>query len=67
MVQAIQKFGFPMGKTIGKLNKMVAILSTIGKQKRPLPFKFRMCSVFQPPLYRIFGVVFGCSLYLRVT
>ena len=39
--------------TIGKQNKMAAILSTIGKQKRPLPFKFQMCSVFQPSVYLI--------------
>ena len=34
--------------TIGKQN-------TIGKQEPPLPFEFRMCSEFQPPLYKTFG------------
>ena len=34
-----------------KPNKMAAILSTIGKQNRPLPLEFWTCWIFQPPLY----------------
>ena len=54
MVLASQKICFPMVQTIGKLNKMVPILSTIGKRNtirkpnRPLPLEFQSCSVFQP-------------------
>ena len=46
-----------MVRTIGKRNKMTAILSTIGKpntigkHNRPQQFEFRTCSVFKPPLY----------------
>ena len=32
---------------------MSAILSTIGKENRPLLFEFQISSVFQPPLYTI--------------
>ena len=57
MVQDIQRRGCLIGWAIRKSNKMAAILSTIGKsntvgkQNRPLQFEFRMCLVFQPPLY----------------
>ena len=52
MIQATQKFGFPM--VIEKPNKMAAILSTIKhhlKTEQIPPFEFPMYFVFQPPLY----------------
>ena len=48
---------FPMVHIIGRLSKMAAILSTIGKLNTieklntPLPLEFKMFSLFQPPPY----------------